>query len=244
MNRSGTLILGVLLPCATAFGHITITTKITWSREISRIVVQRCLSCHRDGGNAPMPLATYEQSRPWAVAIQEAVLNRQMPPWGAVKGFGEFANDSGLTQDEITLIAEWVEGGAPEGDPNLLPEIPRKFPVAPVPAGQPVRFERSGKISSTLTALRTTGPVKVMAELPDGSMEPLLWVPQALKKPQTFLLRQPLSLGPGSRLMTSGAVTAYLKAPTHPRQTTPYSPTPRAQTAPKPGAVPGAGKSR
>ncbi|MEJ7609533.1 MAG: hypothetical protein WKF37_25485 [Bryobacteraceae bacterium] len=37
-----------------------------------------------------------------------------MPPWGAVRGYGGFANDVSLTQNEIIRITEWVEGGAPE----------------------------------------------------------------------------------------------------------------------------------
>ena len=38
-----------------------------------------------------------------------------------MKGFGEFEGDPSLTQDEITRIAEWAEGGAPEGDPGIFP---------------------------------------------------------------------------------------------------------------------------
>ena len=74
-----------------------------------------------------MSLLTYESARPWAKAIKEEVLNRRMPPWGAVKGFGDFRDDPSLTQDEITRIAEWVEGGAPEGDPALSVHPPRKL---------------------------------------------------------------------------------------------------------------------
>jgi len=69
--------------------HEPITTKLTWTREISRIFYKRCVTCHRAGGKAPMPLVTYEEARPWAKAIKEEVLERRMPPWGAVKGFGE-----------------------------------------------------------------------------------------------------------------------------------------------------------
>ena len=106
------------------FAHDPISTKLTWSREISRILYARCVECHREGGSAPMALVSYQQARPWAKAIKEQVLNRQMPPWGAVKGFADFRNDRGLSQEEISLIAAWVEGGAPEGDPSLVPELP------------------------------------------------------------------------------------------------------------------------
>ena len=68
---------------------------------------------------------TYEEARPWAKAIKEEVLARRMPPWNAVKGFGDFKNDRGLTQEQIEMLADWVEGGAPEGDPAYLPKAPR-----------------------------------------------------------------------------------------------------------------------
>ncbi|MBL8223215.1 MAG: thiol-disulfide isomerase, partial [Bryobacterales bacterium] len=46
------------------------TTKLTFNGEIIRIIQQRCGSCHRDGGSAPMSLLTYEEARPWAKAIK------------------------------------------------------------------------------------------------------------------------------------------------------------------------------
>src|SRR5262245_428640 len=86
--------LVLLLSLATQ-GHDVITTRITWSREISRIFYERCASCHHEGGMS-FSLMTYNEARPWAVAIKEEVLSRRMPPWGGVKGFGEFRNDQAL----------------------------------------------------------------------------------------------------------------------------------------------------
>ena len=48
-----------------------------------------------------------------------------MPPWGAMKGFGEFRNDQGLTQEQLEIITAWVEGGVPEGNPKDLPPKPK-----------------------------------------------------------------------------------------------------------------------
>ena len=59
---------------------------------------------------------TYDDARPWAKAIRDEVLARRMPPWGAVKGVGEFRDDPSLSQIEIDMIVNWVEGGAPKGD--------------------------------------------------------------------------------------------------------------------------------
>src|SRR5262245_22819009 len=47
--------------------------------------------------------------QPRAAEVKAAVLSRRMPPWGAVKGFGEFRNDQGLTQEQIGLITDWIE---------------------------------------------------------------------------------------------------------------------------------------
>src|SRR5277367_5696675 len=104
--------------------HDVITTKITFSKEISRLIYKRCATCHHEGGSA-FSLMTYDEARPWAKAIKEEVLERRMPPWEAVKGFGEFREDRGLTQEELETISSWVEGGAPEGDPKYLPSLPK-----------------------------------------------------------------------------------------------------------------------
>src|SRR5438105_11797568 len=95
--------LGVFLSGIKSPAHDVITTKITFDREIARIVYARCASCHRPGGTA-FSLMTYDDARPWAKAIQEEVLERRMPPWGAVKGFGDFRNDQALTPEQIEVI--------------------------------------------------------------------------------------------------------------------------------------------
>lgn len=98
--------------------HDRISTNITWEREISAIVERRCLSCHTGGGFAGFSFGTYDEARPWAVAIKEEVLAGNMPPWGAAPGIGQFANDRRLTRHEMELIAAWVDGGAPLSLPN------------------------------------------------------------------------------------------------------------------------------
>ncbi len=85
---------------------------------------------------------TYDEARPWAKAIKEEVLERRMPPWEAVKGFGEFRDDRGLTQEEMETISGWVEGGAPEGEPKYLPALPKLVDVAG--SGRSQRIFRSG----------------------------------------------------------------------------------------------------
>ncbi len=94
--------------------HTPITTNVTFQKEISRIFQRRCMQCHSDG-NIAMSFATYTDARPWAVAIKEEILERRMPPWAAVPGYGHFANDGGLTSREVAVILSWATGGAPSG---------------------------------------------------------------------------------------------------------------------------------
>ena len=66
----------------------------TFSREVAPILYKHCASCHRPGDIAPMPLLTYEQTRPWAKSIREKVALGQMPPWHAAEPIGTFSIDS------------------------------------------------------------------------------------------------------------------------------------------------------
>src|SRR5437763_17115932 len=92
--------------------HERITTRITFNKEIVRILAKRCMGCHHAKSIAAMPLTTYTEARPWAKAIKEEVLERRMPPWRAVPGYGEFANDLRLSSRDLDLIVAWVDGGA------------------------------------------------------------------------------------------------------------------------------------
>src|SRR6266446_2867488 len=125
------LLLSILALAVAAQGHDVITTTITFDREMLRIIYARCASCHHPGG-AAFSLLTYNEARPWAVAIKEEVLRRRMPPWGAVKGFGDFRNDQGLSGEQLERIVSWVDGGVPEGKDGDLPPSP-KFTKEPGP---------------------------------------------------------------------------------------------------------------
>ena len=95
----------------------------TFSKDIAPIFQEKCEACHRPDSIAPMPLRTFEESRPWARSIKARVETRQMPPWHIDKTVGvkEFKNDRSLSDDQIATIAKWVDQGAPQGDPKDMP---------------------------------------------------------------------------------------------------------------------------
>jgi hypothetical protein len=98
--------------------------EVRFTKDVAPIFYNKCVTCHRPGDIAPMSLIDYTSARPWARAIREAVITRKMPPWFADPHYGEFANDSRLTQQEIDTIARWVDGGAQEGDARDLSAMP------------------------------------------------------------------------------------------------------------------------
>ena len=95
--------------------------QVTFTKDLAPLFQRRCEECHRQGGVAPMSLATYEEARPWARAIKEKVVNREMPPFHASGAIGRYQNDPRLTDEEISLITKWVDGGAPQGNPKDQP---------------------------------------------------------------------------------------------------------------------------
>ena len=93
----------------------------TFNKEVVRIFQQNCQSCHHEGDIAPFSLTSYDDAKPYAALIKLMTKTRKMPPWKPTDGCGEFANERKLTQGEIDTIAEWVDNGAPEGNPFDLP---------------------------------------------------------------------------------------------------------------------------
>src|SRR5215471_19073188 len=92
------------LNCLAATG----TSSVTFTKDVAPVLQKSCQGCHRPGEAAPFPLLTYEQARPWAKAMKEAVLLKKMPPWFADPHYGKFANDRSLSPQEIDTLAAWA----------------------------------------------------------------------------------------------------------------------------------------
>jgi len=208
-----------------AQAHDIITTKITFSKEISRLIYKRCATCHHEGGTA-FSLTKYEEARPWAKAIKEEALERRMPPWEAIKGFGEFRDDRGLTEEELETISAWVEGGAPEGEPKYLPSRPKltAWQDPPAPKGSSELVVSDGQklaASSKVLAIRAKNlkagaSVQIIAIRPDSSVEPLLWIYQYNPAfHRTYYYVTPVALPAGTKIEMSpsaaGTVGLFVK---------------------------------
>jgi hypothetical protein len=96
-----------------------------WSEDVASIVYTHCTSCHRPGEVGPFPLTNYQEAVAWGNMIQYVTEIKYMPPWKPDANYGpDFLKDNSLTEDEIATIKAWVDGGMPEGDPALAPNLP------------------------------------------------------------------------------------------------------------------------
>lgn len=97
---------------------------VTYHKQISRILNERCVACHRSGEIGPFPLTSYEEAVGWAPTVLEVVNEGRMPPWFATEAHGVFSNDARLSDEEKRLITAWVEDGCPEGNAKDAPTSP------------------------------------------------------------------------------------------------------------------------
>jgi hypothetical protein len=107
-----------------ARSHGSITTTVLFDREIVRILNSHCVMCHSEQSLA-FPLSTYEQTWVRGRDIRTQILRRHMPPWSAVAGYGEFANDNNLTVRETQFLVSWVEGLGPRNAGTVFLNVAR-----------------------------------------------------------------------------------------------------------------------
>jgi hypothetical protein len=157
------------------------------------------------------------------VSIKEQVLARTMPPFGAVKGFGNLAPDGALSQEEIMIISAWVIGGAPKGDPQLLDKkpVPTKDDVRirPLLDGPTVATRLVLKSPLQLAGIRPLADqlissVRITASLPDGRQEPLLWLFRYDPRySHGFTFRDSLALPERTVIQSSAPLSFVLQEP-------------------------------
>ena len=105
----------------------SIKANPTFSEDIAPVIFKNCAPCHRPGEAGPFPLLSYNDVLKKARTIAAVTKSRYMPPWPADPSYSHFLGERVLTDDQIRMIASWVENGSPRGDPARLPPQPQ-FP--------------------------------------------------------------------------------------------------------------------
>jgi tetratricopeptide (TPR) repeat protein len=125
--------------------------QITFNRDVAPILFHYCATCHRPGEAGPFPLLTYNDAKSHAGQIAFVTQSHFMPPWLPEPGEFKFADELRLSEEQIKLIAKWVQQGAVEGAPSDLPAKPDFVegwqigkPDLIVKAEQPYKLPASG----------------------------------------------------------------------------------------------------
>lgn len=96
---------------ATDAGNNTVaaaSAPLTYYSHAKALIDSRCVTCHNDGGQAPFPLATYEQVATKKSAMTYSLETGSMP----VLGFAP------LSATERELLLQWLDEGALRGEPD------------------------------------------------------------------------------------------------------------------------------
>ncbi len=117
----------VLLGLAASISPLAAQT-VNFSEHISPIIYNNCTKCHRPGEIGPFPLTNYNEAATRAQMIKYVTGIHYMPPWMPDRSYSKLLDERFLTDEQIQLIAQWVDAGAPQGDPNLEAPLP-SFPT-------------------------------------------------------------------------------------------------------------------
>lgn len=101
------------------------SSGVTYNRDVAPIIHGQCMNCHRAGEVAPFPLTNHAEVAKRAGQIVRVTQSRFMPPWRAEPEFGHFLGERRLTDNQLAMIKQWADSGAPQGDPADLPPAPQ-----------------------------------------------------------------------------------------------------------------------
>jgi hypothetical protein len=111
-----------------ALQSIFVVGQVTFTKDIAKIIYNKCTNCHRPGEIGPFSLMNYQDSKLRASSIKNVTVSRFMPPWKPDPNYSRHLGENFLTDDEIKKISDWVAAGAPYGNANEEPPLPQ-FPT-------------------------------------------------------------------------------------------------------------------
>ena len=95
---------------------------ITYAEHVAPILNKHCTSCHHAGAVAPFSLVGFDASHKQSANIAGATEGKRMPPWKAVKGFGDFQDENRLSDAELAILQEWSHSGSKRGNTKKEPK--------------------------------------------------------------------------------------------------------------------------
>jgi len=102
--------------------------EVTFYKQIAPVVYRSCAPCHRPGEAGPFSLLSYDDVKRRAMQIAAVTKRRYMPPWLPEAGHGDFQDEPRLSDSQIRMIDQWVQEGAPAGNPADAAAPPKFTP--------------------------------------------------------------------------------------------------------------------
>ncbi len=107
------LVLNILVGCQ---GDSKVEGPVVFAEHIAPIIHKNCSKCHINGEAAPFTLLSFEDVASKSKLIGEVTSKRIMPPWPADPHYLHYANETVLSDEEISLIQQWIKDGCLPGD--------------------------------------------------------------------------------------------------------------------------------
>ena len=144
---------------------------VSFVKEVAPILTHKCVVCHRPGDVGSWVMSDYKKVKGMSAMMQEVILARRMPPWGADPHFGKFANDGSLTVAEAQTLLLWTEQGAPRGEgDDPLPRAVKSAEAWPLgPPDYVIRLPR-------LEHIPATGVLDLRHQILDGPFTNDVWI--------------------------------------------------------------------
>lgn len=100
-------------------------SHVTFCNQVSRVLNQHCVECHRQGEIGPFSLTDYDEVAGWGETILETVDSGRMPPWNANPQHGQFRNSRLMPEADKQILRDWIKAGMPFGEKSDLPPPPQ-----------------------------------------------------------------------------------------------------------------------
>lgn len=94
---------------------------VTFCKQVSRVLNQHCVECHRPGEIGPFSLTDYDEVIGWGETILETIDSGRMPPWNANPKYGHFRNSRQMPESDKQILRDWLKAGMPYGEKSDLP---------------------------------------------------------------------------------------------------------------------------
>lgn len=99
----------------------TANPQVTFCKQVSRVLNQHCVECHRPGEIGPFSLIDYDEITGWGDTILETLDSGRMPPWNANPKHGHFRNSRLMPETDKQVLRDWIKAGMPYGEVSDLP---------------------------------------------------------------------------------------------------------------------------